>query len=172
MGSFTVSATTTFTITHARYIASKVATDLKRLQGLYRTWDPSDAEINSYEAELSYLLKHNAVDNLVYGYNRNGLWTPACVRYTVAADGSITTDDDPGKIRTGHDIDGAVFTSFLTYSEAWWQKSEFERNSIKEQSPISRTGGSTPGLERGYWSDDRYYSAAGRGVSRSTVKGY
>ena len=172
MGSYTVSTTTTFTITHAKYIASKVATDLKRFQGLYRSYDPSDAEIDSYEAELSYLLKHNAVASVVYGYKRNELWTPACVRYTVAADGSITADDDPGKIRPGHDIAGAVFTSFLSYSQAWWQRSETERAYIKQQSPLSRSSGTTPGLESGYWSDDRSYSAGGRGLSRSTVKGY
>lgn len=31
-GSFTNSTTQTFNVTHARYLASKVATDLKRIQ--------------------------------------------------------------------------------------------------------------------------------------------
>ena len=171
MGSFTVTTSVSFTVTHARYIASKVATDLKRLQGLYVAADPTDSEIDKYEEELTYLLKHDAVASIVYGYKRNGSWTAACVRYTVAADGSITTDDDPGKIRPGHDIAGAAFTSFLCYSASWWQRSEAERDRIKQGSPLARTNQSTPGLERGYWSDDRSYSAAGRGVSRSTVKG-
>jgi hypothetical protein len=171
MGSYSVTATVAFTITHARYIASKVATDLKRLQGLYLTYDPSDSEIDSYEEELTYLLKHDAVGSVVYGYKRNGAWTAACVRYTVAADGSIQTDDDPGKIRPGHDIAGATFTSFLSYSSSWLQKSEEERQRIKNGSPLTRSSQSTPSLERGYWSDDRSYAAGGRGVARSTVKG-
>jgi hypothetical protein len=172
MGSFSVTASVSFTVTHARYIASKVATDLKRLQGLYNSWDPSDSEIDNYEEELTYLLKHDAVASVVYGYKRNGAWTAACVRYTVAADGSINTDDDPGKLRPGHDISGATFTSFLSYSQSWWQRSEAERDRVKQGSPLTRSSQPTPGLERGYWSDDRSYSAGGRGVSRSTVKGY
>jgi len=172
MGSFSVTASTSFTITHARYLASKVATDLKRLQGLYRSYDPSDAEIDSYEAELTYLLKHDAVGSVVYGYQRNGVWTPACVRYTVDASGSIQADDDPGKIRPGHDITGAVFTSFLSYSSSWSNRTATERVTIESNSPLQRTSGSSPDLERGYWTDDRSYSAGGRGVARSTVKGY
>jgi hypothetical protein len=173
MGSYSVTATVAFTITHARQIASKVATDLKRLQGLYKSSDPSDAEIDAYEEELTYLLKHDAVSCLVYGYKRNGSWTAACVRYTVAVDGSVQTDDDPGKIRPGHDVNGATFTSFLSYSSSWWQKSEDERERIKKESPITRSSqATTPGLERGYWSDDRSYCAGGRGVSRSSVKVY
>lgn len=172
MGSLSVSASTSFTITHARYLASKVATDLKRLQGLYRSYDPSDAEIDSYEAELTYLLKHDAVGSVVYGYQRNGVWTAACVRYTVDASGSIQADDDPGKIRPGHDITGAVFTSFLSYSSSWSDRTATERVTIKSNSPLQRTTGSSPDLERGYWTDDRSYSAGGRGVARSTPKGY
>ena len=172
MGSFSVTASASFTITHARYLSSKVATDLKRLQGLYRKYDPSNAEIDSYEAELAYLLKHDAVGSVIYGYQRNGVWTPACVRYTVDANGSIQADDDPGKLRPGHDIVNARFTSFLSYSASWSDRTASERAAIEEASPLQRISGSTPGLERGYWADDRSYSAGGRGVARSTVKGY
>ena len=45
----------TFTVTHARHMAAKVATDLKRMQRLYGS--PSDASIASYEAELIELMK-------------------------------------------------------------------------------------------------------------------
>ena len=44
--SYSVSASETFSLTHARKIASKVATDLKRLQRLYaRPYDPTDQRI-------------------------------------------------------------------------------------------------------------------------------
>ena len=33
--SFTITETTTFTLTHAKYMAAKVATDLKRMQRFY-----------------------------------------------------------------------------------------------------------------------------------------
>jgi hypothetical protein len=53
--SFTITATTTFTLTHAKHMAAKVATDLKRLQRLYGS--PTDAAIADYETEVIELLK-------------------------------------------------------------------------------------------------------------------
>ncbi len=47
--SYTVSESTTFTVSHARHMAAKVAADLKRIQRFYGA--PSDAEIADYEAE-------------------------------------------------------------------------------------------------------------------------
>src|SRR5215208_6036058 len=48
--SYTLTETTTFTLTHAKHMAAKVATDLKRMQRLYNL--PSDTDINNYEAEV------------------------------------------------------------------------------------------------------------------------
>ncbi len=42
-GSFTITESQTFTITHARHMAAKVATDLRRLRSFYGK--PSDKEI-------------------------------------------------------------------------------------------------------------------------------
>src|SRR5690348_16806469 len=60
--SYSITETESFTITHARRIASKVATDLKRFQRFYGS--PSDERIDQYEIELTLLLKHDAVDNV------------------------------------------------------------------------------------------------------------
>ena len=168
MSSYTTTETSTFTITHARYIASKVATDLKRFQRFYGS--PSDDLINRYEGELAGLLKHDAVDNVVYGFQRNSLWTPASVRYRAIPGGSLAADDDPGKIRPGIDVGGAHFTSFLSYSSSWFGLSQADRESIESGLPIQRTTGAAPNLESGAWSDDLSYSAAGRGLGRSSVR--
>ena len=53
--SYTLSETTTFTVTHARHMAAKVATDLKRLQRFYG--QPSNSDIADYEIEVIALLK-------------------------------------------------------------------------------------------------------------------
>src|SRR5665648_439380 len=53
--SFTFTDTQTFTVTHARHIASKVATDLKRIQRFYG--NPSDSLIEKYETEIIEFLK-------------------------------------------------------------------------------------------------------------------
>ena len=67
---FSQSASESFTIVHARYIASKVATDLRRFQRFYTA--PSDALIANYEAELVALLKHDVVESVIYGFKRDG----------------------------------------------------------------------------------------------------
>jgi hypothetical protein len=169
MSSYTATSTSTFTITHARYIGSKVATDLTRFQRFYEGV-PSDALINLYEAELVALLKHDAIDYVVYGFQRNSLWTPASVRYRALPGGKLQADDDPGKIRPGIDIGGARFTSFLSYSSAWFALPASERERIGQGLPFQRTTASSPGLERGAWMDDLSYAAGGRGLGRSSVR--
>lgn len=168
MSSFTVSGTQTSTITDARYVASKVATDLARFQRLYGS--PSDKNIADYEAELTILLKHDAVDNVVYGFKRNGLWTLASVRYVVLPGGTLQTDDDPGRIKANLDIAGASFSSFLIYSSTWFSRPQEERARIKTQLPFDRTTGDSPNLERGQWTQDKNYSSSGLGLGRSTVR--
>ncbi len=165
---FTQTATETFTIIHARYIASKVATDLKRFQRFYNA--PTDAWIDNYEAELAQLLKFDAVEDVVYGFKRNGSWTEAAVRYRVLPGGTLAADDDPGKIRPGLDIVGASFTSFLSYSANWYRLSSTDRSAIEADLPFQRSTGTAPSLESGYWADDRTYAAGGRGLGRSSVK--
>ena len=169
--SYSVSASETFSLTHARKIASKVATDLKRLQRLYaRPYDPTDQRIDEYEQELAHLLKHDVVGSVIYGYQRNGQWTKASLCYTASA-GSLQVDDDPGKVVPGHDIDGANFTSSLTYNANWSSLTAAKQTEIERGSPLQRISGSAAPLEKGYWGNDFSYSAGSRGVVRSAVKG-
>ena len=165
---FSNSISDTFTIAHARRIASKVATDLLRFKRFYGL--PSNTEIDQYEAELVVLLKYDAVDTVIYGFKRNDLWTMASAKYVALPGGSIYIDDDPGKIRPGLDVSNAHFTSFLTYSSRWWSLTEVERLRIINELPIQRGTGYSSGLETGYWAGDRNYVAGGRGLGRSTVR--
>ena len=144
MSSYTITGThsDTFTIVHARHIASKVATDLLRFQRFYRS--PSDYWINAYETELSILLKYDAVDTVIYGFQRNGCWTMASARYVALPGGSIRADDDPGKIRPGFDVTNAHFTSFLTYSSNWARLSVATRTAIERELPFQRVTGNSP----------------------------
>jgi hypothetical protein len=163
------STTSSFTLTHAKYLASKVATDLHRFQRLYGGV-PSDQTIADYEGELTELLKHDAVQTATYGFKRNGVWTQAVVKYVTSSGGLLLVDDDPGKIRANLDVSGASFTSYLTYSPKWWAMPEPERAHIKARLPIQRTTGDEPGLEAGHWQNDLSYGAGGRALARSTVK--
>lgn len=167
--SYSVTSAETFSLVHARKIASQVATDLLRFQTLYGS--PSDEWIGKYEAEMVELLRHDAVNDVVYGFKRDGNWTEAAVRYVGLPGGTLVANDDPGKIRPRLDIARAQFTSFLTYSERWYGSlTPVERAAVEETCGFKRSSGSAPPLEAGYWVDDRNYIAGGRGLGRSSVR--
>lgn len=160
----------TFTITHARHMAAKVATDLKRLQRFYGR--PSDVDIANYEAEVIELLKEGYLGTVAYGFHRDGDWIEPTLKYS-ARDlaGGSASDDDPGRIRPGRDVTGASFYSYLTYSSTWDRLSESEKNSVKSRLPFIRKGAAEPGVN-GYLSNDRTYSSGGRALDRASVRSY
>jgi hypothetical protein len=166
--SFTLSESTTFTVTHAKHLAAKVSTDLKRMQRLYGS--PNDADIDSYEAEIIEFLKMGYLGTVTYGYRRNGNWIEPTVRYT-AFDlaGSAANDDDPGRVRPGANIDDATFYSYLTYSSAWTNLPEQEKESFRQRLLFRRGGAPEPGVN-GCLTDDRTYSAGGRALNRASVR--
>jgi hypothetical protein len=168
--SYTVTESATFTVTHARHMAAKVATDLKRMQRLYGK--PSDASIADYEAEVTELLKSGYLGTVIYGFRRGDQFVEPTLRYS-ARDlaGASANDDDPGRIRPGADITGATFYSYLTYSTTWDALSSSERAAVKVRLPIQRSDASQPGVS-GYYADDKTYSSGGRALSRATVRSY
>lgn len=168
--SYAVTEAQTFTVTHARHMAAKVATDLKRMQRLYG--EPSDANIANYEAEVIELLKAGYLGTVTYGFQRNGQWIEPTLRYT-ARDlaGASASDDDPGRIRHGADITGASFYNYLTYSAAWDQLTDAEKDAFKRSMPFYRTGAPEPGVN-GYLATDRVYSSGGRALDRASVRSY
>jgi hypothetical protein len=166
MSTYTFNETATFTITHARYIAFKVATDLKKFQRFYGS--PSDEWIDKYERELVVFVKYKAITSVVYGFKRNGKWTEASVQYIALPDGTLSANDDPGKIRPGLDVSGASFTSYMVWN--WSGLSEADKTAIKRETPFERGTGDAPPLEAGYWEKDLSYSAGGRGLARATVR--
>lgn len=170
MYSYTVTETTTFTVTHARHMAAKVAADLKRMQRLYGR--PHDPDITGYETEIVELLKAGYLGTVSYGYQRDGNFIEPTLRYT-ARDlaGSATNDDDPGKVLPGANIVGATFYSYLTYSSAWNALSSAQQGAFKGALPFQRGGANEPGIN-GYLVEDRTYSAGGRAMGRSSVRSY
>lgn len=168
--SYTYTESTTFTVTHARHMAAKVATDLKRIQRLYGA--PSDERIAAFEAEVIELLKLGYLGTVTYGYRRGAEFIEPTVRYT-ARDlaGTAATDDDPGRIRPGANTAGATFYSYLTYSAAWDALSGNEQHAIKARLPVQRSGAATPGVS-GYFADDKTYSSGGRALGRASVRSY
>lgn len=170
MSSYTSSNTQTFTVTHAKYLASKVATDLKRMQRFYGY--PSDTSITNYEEELVELLKKGYLSEVTYGFQRDDKWIEPCLRYN-ANDLSdmYSTDDDPGKIFPGADISGASFGSYLINTSAYSNLPTDERSRFEQSLPFQRTGAAALGIN-GYMSSDKTYSSGGKLLNRSILKSY
>lgn len=157
-----------FTKTNAKYLSSKVAADLKRIQRFYGK--PSDSLIADYEEELAILLKNDAVRKVAYGFKRDGKWVEPTLIYTAENfSGNNWTDDDPGTVRPGADVEGLSFTSFLSYSGNWNALSSEERLNIKKSLPIKRTSGNEPSIN-GQVSNDKNYYSGGKSLNRSSVK--
>ena len=168
--SFTLSETTSFTVAHARHMAAKVATDLKRLQGFYG--DPPDLLIDQFEKEVIELLKGGYLGKVTYGFKRNGNWIEPTLQYTARdLSGVFANDDDPGRIRPGKDISNATFYSYLIYSNAWNNLPQAEREVFENHLPFKRGGASEPGVT-GYLNNDRTYSSGGRALDRASVRSF
>lgn len=168
--SFTVSQSKTFTLTNAKHIASKVATDLKRLQRLYG--EPSDQRIENFETELIQFLKYGYLGTVTYGFQRNGKWIEPTLRYTAEElSHSASIDDDPGKIRIGANVENARFRSFLTYSTIWYTLNQNQQTEFRKQLPFERVGAEEPKIN-GYLVDDKMYSSGGRALNRKSVRSY
>lgn len=168
--SYTVTDTRSFTVTHARHMAAKVATDLKRVQRLYGS--PSDSGIVEYELEVTNFLKAGYLKTVTYGYKRDGKWIQPTLRYT-ARDlaGSAANDDDPGKVLPGANIEGATFYSYMTYNDAWYALTEMQREAFRKTLPFTRNGALEPGVS-GYFSNDRVYSSGGQALDRASVRSF
>lgn len=168
--SFTATETRTFTVTHARHLAAKVAADLKRLQRLYG--HITDQRIAEFEGEVTELLRQGYLGTVTYGFQRNDKWIEPTLRYTAADLAGSGTDDDPGRVPPGKDISGAHFHSFLTYSAAWDALTPDERATVKRQLPLQRVSGSESAVSNGYFAEDKTYSSGGRSLGRASVRSY
>jgi hypothetical protein len=168
--SYTSSESQPFTVTHARKIAVKVATDLKRMQRFYGL--PSDKAIENYEEEIVQLLKGGYLKKVSYGFKKDDKWIEPSIHFEAKDLRELTsTDEDPGRIRPGADISGAGFYSYLTHNSEWRKLTSEERNDFEEDLPFKRGGANELGIN-GYLSQDKTYSAGGKSVIRSTVKSY
>jgi hypothetical protein len=165
--SYTESATVSFTLTHARHLASKVATDLKRIQRFYGS--PSDEWIAAFEAEIIQYLKAGYLREVTYGFRRGGQWIEPTLRYSAQELGEGTLDDDPGRVRPNANVSGAAFHSYLTQNAAWNGLSSEQQATFKGTLPFQRGGAPEPTVN-GYLQSDRTYSAGGRSLTRSSVR--
>jgi len=159
------SFSTSFTRTHAREIASRVAADLSLMRTFYGR--PSAANIDAYEDEFVELLVGGYLYRVEYGFKRNGNRVFS-LRYTVQPGSG--EPQRAGHVPAKADVSNAVFFSYLEYSSKFLNLSLAEQLAVEKTLPFSRNAGAGPGNGSGYWVADRTYTAAGVSAARETFK--
>ena len=165
--SYSITETRTFTISHARYVTSKIAADLDLMRCHYG-W-PSAEEITHYAEEAAILLNQRYLGSVEYGFKRNGKVIFA-LKYVARSDGTLQVDDRPGRVPFGLDLSGALHYSYLTYSDSFFRLPAEQQSTVQASLPISRSGSPSPETGNGYWEQSRSYSSNGMGVVRSIFK--
>jgi hypothetical protein len=165
--SYTQSASSTFTIVHARNLSSKVAADMHLCARYYG--EPSENRIRNFAEELAQYLNEGYVRKYEFGYQRNDVRVVTW-RYSVDEYGRLTVDDRSGKVVPYVDVVGASFYNFLTTNSRYAALSSQAQEVFEAGLPVTRTAGEPPSDGRGYWTTDRSYVSGGRGLSRETFQ--
>ncbi len=163
----TRTASESFTLTHAKYLASKVTADMVRCQQNYGR--PGQSDINNYGTELALLLRDGYVAAYEFGFAQDDQRILSW-RYVVDGSGLCSTDDRPGRIVSGVAVASASYFNQLTFSGTWYALPQAERDRICTGLPIQRVTKEGPKDGRGYWASDLNYSASGISLGRSTFR--
>lgn len=155
--------TSTFTRTNARYLASKIAADLRQLRSFYGR--PTEQQIDDLSDELVEMLAGGYVATYEAGFRKDGKRVVS-ERYTVSSAG-LATDERAGGIYARADVTGASWFTFMNYSDAWWDLSDAARKAVKDSVAIDRSPGTEPTDGNGYWESGRNYASGGMSTSRS-----
>lgn len=166
--SMTRTVAETFSLTSAKYLASKVTSDMRRCAQTHGR--PYESEINEYGTELALLLRDGYISNYEFGFEKDGRRVLSFF-YKVVGGQLVASDDRPGKIYDGS-VSGSSFFNFITRSTKWTLLSQAERDAFNKLSPITRNSGSPPADGNGYWVNDLSYSKDGVALQRKTFRPY
>lgn len=164
---YSLTRTATFTITEARYVASKMGADLRNFNARYG--DPELEVIPLYVEEAAVLLEAGYLNTVDFGYKNGDMWKLR-LRYAATVGGHLR-DDPPGHFPDFRDVAGLRFYSYLTYSAAFDALDAATRSAFEATLPIQRAGAPEPGAVGGY-STDRQYSRNSQGLSRNVYQAF
>lgn len=159
----------TFTLTHAKHLASKVVSDLYQCRNFYG--EPSEAQITKYQDELIVMLAGGYVNEYEFGFQKNDQRIVSW-QYRVNTSGDLVggIDNRSGGIYARANTSGATHFNFISYSQAWFDLNSSEQINVKSKHPIDRSTGNLPSDGAGYWHTDRTYSSAGVAIERKTFR--
>jgi hypothetical protein len=115
------------------------------------------------------LLDARYLKSVEYGFRRNGV-TVLALKYVARSDGTLTSDDRPGRVYVESDVSDAKWYSFLEYSDAFLRLPQAQRDRFEATLPIQRVGTAAPQAGNGYWDQTRIYSSRGEGVLRHVFR--
>lgn len=165
--SSTYTTSETFTLTHARRLAAKVAADMHQCQRFYGHL--TDKEIENYQEELAVLLRGGYVKSYEFGFKTKDERRVVSWHYTVGPSGDLEGGRSGG-LFSAADVSGAICFNFLSPSSEWFALSTAERDKIKADYSVRRTDGSPPQDGSGYWDSSRHYTSGDVAVTRKEFK--
>lgn len=164
--SFTTSST--FTITDARYVASKMGADLR---GLYaRYGKPAADEIENYIEEAALSLKAGYLRTVDYGFKQGDEWVLR-LRYTAVSGGQLS-DASPGRLPAASEIAGCSFYSYLVWNDTFTRLPLTEQDAFADTLPVTRTPAVAPAVGSGRYGAAAEYSRHGAGLSRDVYTAF
>jgi hypothetical protein len=163
----TLTQTATFNRTNARYVATKVAADLRRMQHLYG-W-PTEKVIADLLEEITEMLALDYLQTVEIGFERNGKRVVS-LKYESRRDGTLSADDNAGGLPRGVDVTGCDRINYMTYTSKFNALSTEQQLAVKKTLPYVRTAASEPRDGNGYWTQDKTYSSNGGGTVRRVYR--
>ncbi|MCK4553638.1 hypothetical protein KAU19_01585 [Candidatus Parcubacteria bacterium] len=163
---YSYTTSSTFTVTSTRYLASKVATDLRQMQLFYGR--PLDYEITNYIEELVVLMLGGWLKSITYGFKRGGFWVIA-LEYKMFLGSIRATNDNAGRVKPGINTSGASWYNILSKSATFYNLTPFQRAQIEQSLPVKRTIGGAPQIRTNNLIGDKYYSRDSGALQRRII---
>ncbi|PIR51710.1 hypothetical protein COU77_04285 [Candidatus Peregrinibacteria bacterium CG10_big_fil_rev_8_21_14_0_10_49_16] len=158
--------TETFTRTDARFLASRIASDLEQVHIFYPGLLSAEA-VADHIREVVELLAYRYMDCADYGFKRNGEWIFR-LRYKVRWDGWVVRNDESGGIPATINTVGAVFNSYMQYTDAFNALTTEQRLAFKKTKlPWVRVGATETPLATGPSASCKTYGRNGVSIDRN-----
>lgn len=155
-------ASSTFSITDAKYVASKLGGDLRNLYARYGR--PSPGDIDDYVLETALYLKAGYLDTVDFGFKDGERWVLR-LRYTAVAGGQLL-DEAPGGLPNASRVTGYPFHSYLRHNSAFDALTIEQQQAFTGTLPVRRTGAAEPTIGSGQYGNSSQFSRNGVGLSR------
>jgi hypothetical protein len=159
--------TSTFTRSHARDIAQKIAADLRQMHHHYG--QPSLDQVPKYIEEIVELLAEGYLYSFEDGWADSNGQRIVSVYYEVREDGTLS-DGRAGGVYAHADIRDATHFNYLKHSQKWNNLPQADRDAFEAKLPVKRVGMPEKTDGNGYWTTDRSYSSGGVGAQRRTYR--